>query len=1298
MDASLSGGGGGLGKAFTVSDADVADPSLIKQKQLAAEREFLSAESERNVISREGSLLLEDDIQFNVAPPAASIDGTTTSKSSSWSLDAASSESLQGITFEGHDLADLLAELEDDAPPAHAAAESAESAAVIMDDTLPRFDDDDAASDIPSSAGMGNVDDDAEEEAAAEAEAAKQARLLRAQLLRLRDAMFRDDPHFTKRSLSQLNTEAVQYQKAGDDLAAICSYAKLFHKAKAGNLTHPELHVTHYNRAGCYLSLGLYEEALFDAQRCATLAETRMRTNPMGAAAIWIKSFARKGYALNGLKRYREANIAFSEGLKADPFNDEMKRGLEESSRGVLRDLLRGRGLEMRALPSTESFNTSERITYHGYATPLHKIRHDDMLPAQLLTPFQADNDHHIKDTYNYLTVQTDIRMPRRYFSYLQDEYRQRRVCEAIQMAVRYQEEELDRDARVLNVAAGPGLHAMAALDAGARHVTCVERWLYLAMSCKEVLLTNGYTDDQVKVVYKRPTDIALLRDVPVYTNVIVAVDLLDEGLLTSGLLPAVTHALDNLAIQDPVVIPSSVTVFAQAVQIKTPECCGFDVSAVDRHRWHPSYACGVPLNTDYIVPLSEPIEAWNFDLLTPPRESERKTVDIPFTRPGVWNAVLFWYDLNLFQDKVRLSSGLVDGREVSPTLRPAVQYLAGEIRVTADRGYEADGSGRAITTMPLLCTHNTVRMRFDVERAEYMHLNRADASFPNYHFHALADTRRNEAYYRAIERAVARRKAMKPTPETSGFSPLTSGEESEVHVLDAGCGTGLLGMMAARCGADSVVGIELHESLAAVARRNVAANGLGDKVSICVRDLALAERGKEVRRRGANLVVMDFFDATLIGHQALYMVETMQRNVVQPDATYVPMAATMYVMGIEAVTDRINGKQFASFNKYRWDRDAEAVYLKDVPHRKLTKPKKVFEFFFDRRGSMRGGSMREAVLKLEVIRSGYMNGIVFWFDLHLDEESSLTTAPPGIGVGGVVFRADAGGAADKDAPMTAPAAPRDEDGVAVDEGRFLASCDARTRRRIAEAAVVSTSGDDGANHGFVPALAFGGAREGLVFRLGGYGLGYYTDVPWSVRAEARSKLIHEALGVAASKRGDDKPAADSTTSAAPPQPTAPLSAEVADVDEEHYYGQALQYLERAASVTAGKKITVLARRENNKVRFSLKEGVGTWVGKSPWRIEWGGGASIESPHYQRVHYCELLVRDFLMRLRCKRFPPIEKDMKMMLAHAGSLFLDPAVLAEVYHEFVCLELVHGTPEFSPGASLEAMTRSCLMYC
>ena len=31
-----------------------------------------------------------------------------------------------------------------------------------------------------------------------------------------------------------------------------------------------------------------------------------------------------------------------------------------------------------------------ERITYHPHSAPLHKIKTDNMLPTQLLTPFQV--------------------------------------------------------------------------------------------------------------------------------------------------------------------------------------------------------------------------------------------------------------------------------------------------------------------------------------------------------------------------------------------------------------------------------------------------------------------------------------------------------------------------------------------------------------------------------------------------------------------------------------------------------------------------------------------------------------------------------------------------------------------------------------------------------------------------------------------------------------------------------------------------------------------------------------------
>ena len=55
--------------------------------------------------------------------------------------------------------------------------------------------------------------------------------------------------------------------------------------------------------------------------------------------------------------------------------------------------------------------------------------------------------------------------------------------------------------------------------------------------------------------------------------------------------------------------------------------------------------------------------------------------------------------------------------------------------------------------------------------------------------------------------------------------------------------------------------------------------------------------------------------------------------------------------------------------------------------------------------------------------------------------------------------------------------------------------------------------------------------------------------------------------------------------------------------------------------------MTLLATRDGGRVAFRLREGVGAWVDRAPWRIEWGGGSSVENPHVQRVHYCQLLVR-----------------------------------------------------------------------
>jgi hypothetical protein len=58
-------------------------------------------------------------------------------------------------------------------------------------------------------------------------------------------------------------------------------------------------------------------------------------------------------------------------------------------------------------------------------------------------------------------------------------------------------------------------------------------------------------------------------RDVPSVCNTLIA-DLVDDGVLSGGLMPAVAHALDELMVRDdPVIVPRVVAVMAQAVGLR---------------------------------------------------------------------------------------------------------------------------------------------------------------------------------------------------------------------------------------------------------------------------------------------------------------------------------------------------------------------------------------------------------------------------------------------------------------------------------------------------------------------------------------------------------------------------------------------------------------------------------------------------------------------------------------------------------------------------------------------------------
>ena len=239
-------------------------------------------------------------------------------------------------------------------------------------------------------------------------------------LIRERDAEFAADRSFKSRSLTDLNNEAVRHLKSGDDVRCIVSYAKLFRKIAENNVTHPTLFVCHANRAVAYLNLGLFEEALWDGHRAQTLANERFTQTQSddGTVKTFVKGYARKGFALMGLKEPRLAKMEFERGLSMSPNDLELKRGLEESTEAIIRDLYHECVKNDNTLYRS-SGTTSERISQLPFSAPLHRVHPRDMLPNKLLTPFQAENDYHLKDTYNYMTIQTDIRIPKRHFKVL---------------------------------------------------------------------------------------------------------------------------------------------------------------------------------------------------------------------------------------------------------------------------------------------------------------------------------------------------------------------------------------------------------------------------------------------------------------------------------------------------------------------------------------------------------------------------------------------------------------------------------------------------------------------------------------------------------------------------------------------------------------------------------------------------------------------------------------------------------------------------------------------------------------
>jgi predicted RNA methylase len=294
-------------------------------------------------------------------------------------------------------------------------------------------------------------------------------------------------------------------------------------------------------------------------------------------------------------------------------------------------------------------------------------------------------------------------------------------------------------------------------------------------------------------------------------------------------------------------------------------------------------------------------------------------------------------------------------------------------------------------TSIVLEASHNSTRIRFQLVspcRAGPPIVHRHTVA--RWHFEMVADELRNAKYEAAIVRAVG---AMRTTRRGAAGD----GAEGRVSVVDFGTGTGLLAMMAARAGATRVDGFELSEHLSSVARRVVKRNGYSKVIHVTQKDCRqiAVGHGRDLPDR-ADLLIMELFDYGFLGEGALHFAHFAWNHVLEDDARIVPQGGAVFAMAVQIAPREMEGFDVSMWGAYRFQTEYYAIDLASTSHRRLSAPFRVFDFDFRRAAAKdspptSGGAWSG---DLDVIADGVLNAIVFWHEIRLDEETTISTAP----------------------------------------------------------------------------------------------------------------------------------------------------------------------------------------------------------------------------------------------------------------------------------------------------------------
>ncbi|XP_008551526.1 protein arginine N-methyltransferase 7 isoform X1 [Microplitis demolitor] len=254
-----------------------------------------------------------------------------------------------------------------------------------------------------------------------------------------------------------------------------------------------------------------------------------------------------------------------------------------------------------------------------------------------------------------------------------------------------------------------------------------------------------------------------------------------------------------------------------------------------------------------------------------------------------------------------------------------------------------------------------------------------------------LHDHERNEKYYLALQKAIAKK-------HKQGL---------KANVLDIGTGTGLLSMMAARCGADTIIACEAFRPMAECAEKIIKNNGFESRIKLIKKkstEISVSETGDMKQR--ANILVTEVFDTELIGEGALPTFKHAHEHLLEKDCIVVPDSGTVWVQVVDSLTvrkwNRVNeikdpktGKLLMkppnSVNECAGSSAVHDIQLSQLPRESfipLLAPQPIFKFDWSGKIPLIFNEIN--TLQCNAIASGTAHAVFMWWDLNMDEDKEI--------------------------------------------------------------------------------------------------------------------------------------------------------------------------------------------------------------------------------------------------------------------------------------------------------------------